>query len=417
MNTQEARKFVARFADGKFTQAEHQEFLHWVSETSMDQLHSVADEFEAHYESWSQSAQPTAAWVHQLEQRLDKLEITEAPVVPIKRKIGIRHIIWTAAAVILVAVGAGTLYFILNDPAKQVKPVPNNTAQVSTQTIKPGGDNAVLTLSDGTSITLDGKDNNSVFKQGNSSVMVKGNALIYHVDRQSVQGEEIAYNTVETPRGGQYQLTLPDGTKTWLNAESSIRYPVEFNGKERKVEISGEVYFEVVTNPDQPFKALIVASKVDKQGNWARGRGEVEVVGTHFNIMAYENEPTIQTTLLKGSVKVAKGTSVRILKPGQQARIDNTPGEGVIKVLNVPDADKSVAWKNGFFYGPEAKTILQQIARWYDLTVVYEGTVPLVQFEGDLPRDMGIESTIELLKASGIPAELVKSERRILVKQ
>ncbi|HQW44934.1 MAG TPA: FecR domain-containing protein, partial [Chitinophagaceae bacterium] len=194
-----------------------------------------------------------------------------------------------------------------------------------------------------------------------------------------------------TPRGGQYQVTLSDGTQVWLNAASSIRFPVVFTGTERKVEITGEAYFEVAKNKAMPFKVTA-------------GSSEVEVLGTHFNINSYTDEPYIKTTLLEGSVKVtvpasAAGQSSKILQYGQQTAVNK---EGKISVLNNADLEEAVAWKNGRFQFKSAdlKTILRQISRWYDADVEYRGNVN-IHFTGQLPRNDNVNKVFEKLALTG----------------
>lgn len=412
MNIQEARTFVARFVQGKYSQEEHQAFLDWVGESSMDQVKAVAEEYESTYTHWSTTGKPSAQWIDQLEQRLDKLE-TQPTVIPLRRSIA-RRISWAAAILVLVGTGAYFLFFN-NKPAQPAEQSVTGVDK-NEKKVLPGGNRAVLTLADGSNIILNEAENGVITQQGNTTVKKLDNKQLVYQPNANGQQPALLYNTVYTPRGGQYQLTLPDQTKIWLNAESSIRFPVAFTGKERRVEITGEVYFEVTRNPSMPFKAVIGTDLTT--GGVGRGRGEVEVVGTHFNIMAYENVPAIQTTLLKGAVKVAKGAAVRRLKPGQQARIANDLSNNEnIKVLTIPDAGDLVSWKEGYFNGPEISTIMQQIARWYDVEIVYEGKVPALQYDGKLPRDVKIESLLKMLDVNGIHTRLDEENRKLFVKQ
>jgi ferric-dicitrate binding protein FerR (iron transport regulator) len=194
---------------------------------------------------------------------------------------------------------------------------------------------------------------------------------------------EILYNTMSTPRGRQFEITLPDGTHVWLNAASSIRYPTVFAGNERKVELDGEAYFEVTKNAKQPF---IVR---------ARNKATIEVLGTSFNISAYENEKSLNTTLLDGSVKV-NGT---ILKPGQQARVTDA-----VRVTDHADIDKVMAWQRGFFNfeGATLEEVMQQLERWYDIDVEYEQGIPDIEFGGEMSRNMSLNGVLVALEKSGI---------------
>ncbi|WP_432327294.1 FecR family protein [Mucilaginibacter sp. P25] len=203
----------------------------------------------------------------------------------------------------------------------------------------PGGNKAILTLGDGSTIVLNGAKIGKLARQDNILIKKAADGQISYRDVvvDFHPSKNIIYNTATTPQGGQYQFILADGTKVWLNASSSIKYPVVFNGNERRVELTGEAYFEVAHNAKKPFKVI------------SNGQ-TVEVLGTHFNINAYNDEQAVKTTLLEGSVKVSAGKVSNIIKPGQQARFDH----GLIDVMNV-DADEVVAWKNGFFF---LKTII-----------------------------------------------------------
>jgi transmembrane sensor len=167
---------------------------------------------------------------------------------------------------------------------------------------------------------------------------------------------DVLFNTLTTPRGGQFRLALPDGSEVWLNAASSIKYPTAFTGKDRKVEITGEAYFEIAHDASKPFKVRVNGM-------------EVNVLGTHFNINAYHDEAFVNTTLLQGKVSLTKAGAVALLRPGQQARVDNTRS---ISVLNNVDVDQVVAWKNGYFSFEKAdlQTVMRQIARWYDVDII-----------------------------------------------
>ncbi len=414
MNIQEARIFIARFVQGKHSQKEHENFLEWVHETSIEHIQVITDEYESLYKQWPLTGRPSVQWVTQLEDRLDRLD-TGVMAIPIEsgrgRRIGVK-IGWAAA--ILVLLSAGSYFLFFNKDNKASQPT-ENIVKVSKKAIEPGIDKAVLKLADGSNILLNTIENGVVTQQGNTIVKKSENGHLVYQPIPNGQQPALLYNTVFTPRGGQYQLTLPDQTKIWLNAESSIRFPVAFTGKERRVEITGEVYFEVTENHSMPFKAVIGADLTS--GSSGKGRGEVEVVGTHFNIKAYNDENAIQTTLLKGSVKVAKGTVLRLLKPGQQASMPNDASAGEnIKVVNLPEPDLQVSWKDGYFSGKDFHSILEQAARWYDVQIVYEGKVPDGEIGGSLSRNMKIDNFLTILRANGIKTELLENERKIIVK-
>jgi transmembrane sensor len=262
--------------------------------------------------------------------------------------------------------------------------------------IAPGKSGAVLTLADGSQLVLDSMGNGMVATQNGTQVLLKGGELAY-APAGSVSGE-IAYNTMTTPKGRQFQLTLPDGTRVWLNAASSLRFPTAFGGNERLVSVTGEAYFEVARNNKQPFKVNV------------NGKATVEVLGTQFNVNAYDNESSIQTTLLNGSVRVsdAKTTaSAVVLKPGQQARMANDLNQATannIKLVNDVDINKVMSWKNGLFdfEGASLSEVMRQIERWYDIEVVYEKGIPNVEFEGKMTKDVPLKDLLTMLDRSDV---------------
>lgn len=257
--------------------------------------------------------------------------------------------------------------------------------QVAEQTIQPGNNKAFLTLADGSVITLDDAADGTLSQQGNTTVIKMSDALCYQ--GSSATEGEILYNTITTPRGGQYKLTLADGSIAWLNAASSLRFPTAFTASVREVEVSGEVYFEVAPDARRPFRAT-----------WHNGG--VEVLGTAFNVNAYTDEPTVNTTLVDGSVRLFSESSDVILQPGQQGRYSQS-GSGRIVVKKV-NTTRETAWKNGFFefYG-SIESIMRQISRWYDVDVKYEGNTKDIEFAGAVPRSMDINSVLETLETTG----------------
>jgi ferric-dicitrate binding protein FerR (iron transport regulator) len=293
---------------------------------------------------------------------------------------------WAAAAAVLLVLFSGT-YFLLNR-----KSGAEQTPIVQTKKptdIAPGGNRAVLTLSNGSKIILDSARNGLLAKQSGSSVIKTNIGRIAYQNNsgEKVKSAEVVYNTLTTPRGGQYQLELPDGTKVWLNAASSITYPSSFAGGKRKVSITGEIYFEVAHNPAKPFQVSV-------------NNIVVEVLGTHFNVNAYSDEKSINTTLLEGSVKIRNIINSQMLKPGQQAQVVDQQ----ISVVNNVDIDQAVAWKEGTFYFENAdiKTILRQFSRWYDVDVVYEGPVANKKFFAIVSRNTSLKRVLDLLQHNNI---------------
>jgi transmembrane sensor len=309
----------------------------------------------------------------------------------IKKEASVRRIhpfrtIWfRAAAAVLLLAGAGTLSYVYRTRPANTQEAFRRAAPVE---IGPGQNKAILTLSGGRQIMLDSTNSDTVLTEGNDIIASAKGTVAYNAG-SSTDDTGAVYNTLSTPRGGQYKLTLPDGTKVWLNAASSIQYPTSFNGPERTVTVTGETYFEVVQKVNQPF---IVRS----------GKMAVRVLGTSFNINAYADEPGIKTSLIEGSVKVSQGNKETRLLPGQQARLDATD---IIEVTKLSNPLSAIAWKNGYFSFEKADipTVMRQLSRWYDIDVSYQGgSAPLDFFWGDLKRNANLSDIFAVLAKSGI---------------
>jgi len=254
-----------------------------------------------------------------------------------------------------------------------------------------------LTLQDGSKIVLNDVKDGTLAQQGNTKVVkLATGQLVY--DKTGTASAKVLYNTMTTPRGGQYKLTLPDGTEVWLNAASSITYPTAFAGNERDVSITGEAYFEVAKDKSKPFHVT-------------SGNQTIEVLGTHFNVMAYADEDAIKTTLLEGSVKITENNEAQILKPGEQATVDKNGG---LKI-SVADIDDALAWKNGYFKFNRVniKYIMRQLARWYDVDLVYEGSVPHDEFVGKIGRGENIEDVLHILELDHVHFKI--EDKKIIV--
>jgi ferric-dicitrate binding protein FerR (iron transport regulator) len=321
-------------------------------------------------------------------------------VIPLPVHHHTRYRYW-AAAVTVAAVLTTVAYFWF-----QNKPHTTTTAPLA-QTINdvlPGGNKAILKLSDGKTIVLDNAQNGLLAEQGAVQIQKQEGQLTYS---SSASTETIAYNTLATPPGGQFQIKLPDGTRVWLNASSSITYPTAFIGKERRVAITGEGYFEVAKDASKPFRVTI-QSATGKQRP-----AEVEVLGTHFNINAYDDEAAIKTTLLEGKVKFVKGQSTAILKPGQQAQVSE---QGLLQVKNDADMEEAVAWKNGefLFQSADIGTLMRQVARWYDIEVTYPNGKPKDKFSGKIGRNVNLSQLLKILEYSEVRFEL--KGRTLIVK-
>ena len=306
----------------------------------------------------------------------------------VRRQHSIRKWGWAAAVILLAASSFLLLKRFGNDGTQ------NGGPAIVAQDIPPGRNGAVLTLANGQKIVLDSLENGMVARQNGADVVLKNGELAY--DKTAVTPDELVYNTMTTPKGRQYQLTLPDGTKVWLNSASSIRFPTAFIGKERRVDIQGEAYFEVAKNAGMPFRV--------RAGNDM----EIEVLGTHFNVNAYENENTLRTTLLEGRVKVTSlpgmlhhGTATGVIDPGEQVEI--TRNEGVTVIHNA-DINKAMAWKNGLFNfeGATLEEVMKQLERWYDIEVVYENGIPNIAFDGKMTKDIPLAGLLVMLEKSKV---------------
>lgn len=301
----------------------------------------------------------------------------------------------TAAASVILLFGIG-LYFI-NTPNES----PNEfTTVVSDNDVLPGGDVAILTMEDGKKINLDDISTGSIIsQQGSKIIKNEDGALEYTSELEPSQST--AYHTVETPSKGQYRIVLPDGTKVWINSESRLRFPTQFTASAREVELDGEAYFEVAKDSSRPF---FVQSKSQK----------IEVLGTHFNIKSYKDEPYEKTTLLEGSIKVryAHDTGSKLLKPGQQATIY----EDKCAVRNV-DVEQAIDWKNGDFIFREESLahIMKRVSRWYGVDVAYEKGIDLGQtFSGQVSRSKNLSEVIACLESTG-ELKFDKKDNKIVI--
>ncbi|EOR96530.1 putative anti-sigma factor [Arcticibacter svalbardensis MN12-7] len=316
-------------------------------------------------------------------------------LVPVRKKIS-QFVQYAAAAILLIFMGLGAYYYNL-------KPVKNTAVHVAQNDLGPGSNKAVLTLSNGRQISLNSAQNGNLAQQGGTVVHKTENGLVAYLVN-ALPGSPLLnnaaanFNTVTTPRGGQYQVILPDGTKAWLNSLSSIHFPVVFTGNERNVKTTGEVYFEVTKDKSKPFR-------VSSAGQ------TVTVLGTHFNIMAYRDEPEIITTLLEGSVRIAKDGQSKTLKPGEQAHVDQD-----IKVVST-DTEDAIAWKNGLtaFTDADLKTIMRKVSRWYDIEVKYQGNNSGRTFTGAISRRSNLSALFKILELNHIQYSL--EGNTLIVKQ
>jgi transmembrane sensor len=294
--------------------------------------------------------------------------------------IGFRRFrVMASVAAVLAGLAIGG-YFILRQPVHVQQTVQNQHNDIA-----PGSNKAILTLANGQKIVLTGAKNGQIATQGQTVIQKTANGQVVYEPASLTPNTAITYNTISTPRGGQHWVTLSDGTKVLLNAASSLTYPVAFNGKERKVTLTGEAYFEVVHNDKQPF---LVETKNET----------VQDIGTHFNINAYADEPVVRTTLLEGSIRVAHGAQAEILKPGQESVLKADE----LKVNDV-DTEEAIAWKNGYFMfdSENIQPIMRMIARWYDVEVIYTGDIPTDKFGGSVSRFGNVSQVLDKLALTG----------------
>lgn len=316
------------------------------------------------------------------------------PERPVKTVSMFRRWHWAAAALILIT-GA---YFFGGQHFLKKTPDRTQTKNII-RDIAPGREGAILTLADGSRLVLDSLPNGKIASQHGAQLILDSGRLTYTTTANATG--EVAFNTITTPRGRQFRVTLPDGSRVWLNAASSIRYPARFPDHERKIFITGEVYFEVAPDPGAPFLVNI------------NNKADIEVLGTSFNINAYENEEHVTATLLTGSLRIKKGGQERILKPGQQASLLKN-----IQVTEDTDLEKVVAWKDGFFdfSGIDMEHAMRQIARWYEVEVVYTGKVPDIRFYGRISRDISLAGLVRGLNST-TGANMKISEGRLIINQ
>jgi ferric-dicitrate binding protein FerR (iron transport regulator) len=288
-----------------------------------------------------------------------------------------------AAAAILILLTAG-IYYYQNSPEPVL--VKTETPRFRND-VAPGNNKAILTLDDGSKIDLDDAKTGILANESNIDIKKTGaGQLEYAAGTQSVK--TVKYNILSTPMGGEYQLVLPDGSKVWLNSGSTLRFPTAFIGSERIVELKGEAYFDIAKNPKMPFLVR------------TNNAMDIKVLGTQFNIMAYDDEKNINTTLIEGSVEVLKGSGKTMLKPGQEAILNR--GSGNIKVASA-DLEQAIAWKNGYFifYNENIESIMRKVSRWYNVDVVYQGNLSNKDFVGTISRNKNISELLKMLELTG----------------
>jgi len=390
MYSDRGSELTAKFFAGTCTEDEKMELARWIKETPDQELAQVLERVWDDFESEKQMPDDVS-------DRILNNILFSSPEIPLdgddQAGEPVRYL-WprmAAAAVVILLLG---LYWWagLNQkqPAGQPTQVPT---EIGSADLPPGGNKAILTLGDGSSIILDTAQNGNLAHQGNTQIIKsKKGELVYN--SSGVAEQATVLNTLSTPKGGEYHIILSDSTKVWLNAASSLRFPIAFKGKERQVEITGEVYFEVAPNAKMPF---VVKA----------GTSEITVLGTHFNVMAYPDEKILKTTLLEGSVRISNAGKSIMLTPGQQARV-KAVSDHPISVLDHIDTQKEMAWKNGYFEfrDDNLQNVMRQISRWYDVEIIYEGAPGEETFTGRLPRNGNVSKIFKILSLSGVKCSI-----------
>jgi transmembrane sensor len=319
----------------------------------------------------------------QLEERLFYNIQQHIPIAKTGRILTIKRLFYIAAASVTVLIGAFTGYMILGGHEASEVIAANKPAIIKQE----NHNKAILTLANGQTMELDDAANGIIAEEGGASIHKTNNGEIRY---NKTAGEEnntaVSINTISTPKGGQYHITLPDGSKVWLNALSALKFPTAFKGKNRVVELTGEAYFEVAKDKARPFEVKMADET------------SIEVLGTHFNIMAYPGEHSVDATLLEGSINVQKGNLSKMVRPGEMAQITDRIA------LQKVNADDMISWKNGLFRFEKAnvQTVMHEIERWYNVDVLYEGGMPDNQITGFIPRTSQLNDVLKMLELSGL---------------
>jgi len=390
-------QFFEKLKNQASTEQDHQQFNEWLHAASESEMERVLDQYGWYFQNQADELHPesdrlTAAIINRISSNDDATEARE-----IKHK---RTFLWTApgmaAALAIIISSIALFYYLKKNDIHQVR---YTAVHTPVRKIVPGGNKAVLILADGSSILLDSAKNGMLTTQNNVHIYkLKNGQLFYEAAGSKSSAEKkLAFNTIVTPRGGQYQVILPDGSKVWLNSESELRYPEQFVGNQRAVELSGEAYFEVAKDKKRPFKISV-------------NHMQVEVLGTHFNIMGYKDEAATKTTLLEGSVRIIKGPSQKMIVPGEQATVAEH-----IDIASV-NTEEAIEWKKGNFNFSHEKlgNIMRKIARWYDIEVDYQGKTTNATFVGTIPQSKNIEEVLKYLELTGL-VHFKVNERRITV--
>jgi len=371
----EKAELISRYLKGELSYEEHMQLREWAdadikNQQLLDELENSA--FQSRELQFFASLDKQVAWENLNRAIRDSSQRDAAPAFKYWKFI---------AAVLIAGLSYLVFYLAVNDTDQQATQV---EMPVPGADVLPGGNKATLTLADGSVMVLEDMTDGMVKEENGIRIRKTEGQIVYEILNEETNSGEIFYNTIYTPAGGQYHVVLPDGSKVWLNSESSLHFPTAFSGAERKVNLTGEGYFEIVRNPRMPF----VVQAPDTR---------VEVLGTHFNLMTYASEGTSRTTLLEGSVKVSNGNASKTLIPGQQVI------SGDQMLVRHVDTEEVIAWKNGFFQfeSENLRNIMRQLKRWYDLEIENEETIPNKHFTAVISRNTSLSQVLSMLEMSG----------------
>ena len=357
------KQLLKRYLENRATEEELKVFMHLLKEGQLDEAFVSAVKKE--------SVAPDG-------------DLNASKVILLWRRMAV------AASIVLVIGLTG--YLMLNHSGSN-KAIVNNTNPTREGRFKndvqaPQVNKAILTLANGSTIVLDSANDGLLARQGNVNVLKSGSGKVAYKDNNALPSEQIKYNTIRVPKGSRpFHLQLADGSEVWLNVASSITFPTSFVGKSRMVEITGEAYFEIAHDAARPF----IVSK---------GEASIQVLGTHFDVNAYDDEPNMKVTLLEGSVEIKSQKSKVKIKPGEQATIAS---DGALVISDKADLDEAIAWKNGRFEfnNADIATVMRQISRWYNVEVSYQGKIPF-HFGGQIARGSSLVEIFKILEISGV---------------
>jgi hypothetical protein len=385
MQPEQIKAFLSKYEVGTHSEAEHQAFTEWLKTAPIEQVEEIAEAYKIIAVNKKTSSMENSELVSKMEAALDQYDLggQQRKFIPGKI-VFMRQLKRVAAAIIIIGIGTGVYFTFFNKPNRQVA---SGNELVETKEVKPpSSTKAFITLSDGRRVYIDSAANGTIATDGNVNVSKLSDGQIAY---NSTNEAKVMINTLTVPKGSKpMKLLLADGTEMWLDAATTVSYPNIFIGKERKVElITGQVYFEVAHNAAKPFKVK-------------KGDSEVEVLGTHFNMNAFDDEAAMKVTLLEGLVKTSMVNGEwSILKPGDQAQLSKN-----IKVVKGIDVDAVMAWKNGLFNfnNSDLEMVMRQLARWYDVEVMYQGSIPKRSFGGEMQRDLNLSDVLKILEKNNV---------------